>query len=646
MTRIRFNDYVSTALILLSLVVLIHVTGLFSRVDNLIFDIGQKYHVTPAPNDIVIVSIDESSLSQLGRWPWSRQIHADLIQRLKQENTSAIGLDIVFSELEQLNPAADIALAGAIRQAGNVVLPVLLETTRINGQLIETLPLPDLAESAADLGRVHAVLDEDGIARSVYLFEGIGTPVWQHFSQAVLNVALKQPSKNQFQTHISQQDSDSKNIFALQRQQQKRVSFRGPPGHFPTVSYAQVLNGEFTENTFKNKIVLIGATASGMNDLLSTPVSGLGQPMAGVEFHANVLDSMRTKGLIDAVPMWLSLVILIALALLPLVWMPKLSALSGLVSTLLYFALIGLLAAILPSVLSLWIPPSAALLPILISYPVWSWRKLEAAQRYLDQELVYLKSLILKPDAKDNPIHSYDSFDARIEQVRAAGQQLRFLQNDRKEVLAFISHDLRAPLASAMMVLEEHQQLKLRLYAPLSQALNLAEDFLQASRAEMSNRADFKELDFAGITHQAVDDAYESALRKNITLEREIVDGLVWVNGNFGLLQRAILNLVLNAIKFAPEYSTVLIRLTYASQQAVVSVVDYGTGLSLDEQKQLFKRFSRLKGGIATPDGAGLGLYFVHTVAEKHLGSVDVESEFGQKTSFNLRLPVLSFQQH
>jgi len=646
LTRIRFNDYVSTALILLSLVVLIHVTGLFSRVDNLIFDIGQKLHTTPAPNDIVIVAIDENSLSRLGRWPWSRQIHADLIQRLKQENTLAIGLDIVFSEPDQLNPSSDIALAEAIRQAGNVVLPVLLETARVNGQLIETLPLPDLAENAADLGRVHAVLDEDGIARSVYLFEGIGTPVWQHFSQAVLNVALKQPSKNQFQASIFQQDSVANSMFSLQQQQQKRVNFSGPPDHFSTISYAQVLNGEFAEDTFKDKIVLIGATASGMNDLLSTPVSGLGQPMAGVEFHANVLDSMRTAGLIDVVPIWLSLLVLIALALLPLVWMPKLSALRGLVSTLLYFVLIGLLATILPRMLSIWIPPSAALLPVLISYPVWSWRKLEAAQRYLDQELAYLKSLILKPDAKDHATHSYDSFDARIEQVRVAGQQLRFLQNDRKEVLAFISHDLRAPLASAMMVLEEHQQLKSRLYAPLSQALNLAEDFLQASRAEMSSRADFKELDFAGITHQAVDDAYESALKKNITLEREIVDGLVWVNGNFGLLHRAILNLVLNAIKFAPEYSTVLIQLTYANQQAVMSVVDYGAGISPDEQKQLFKRFSRLKGGNAAPDGAGLGLYFVHTVAEKHLGSVDVDSELGHKTSFNLRLPVLSYQQH
>ena len=230
--------------------------------------------------------------------------------------------------------------------------------------------------------------------------------------------------------------------------------------------------------------------------------------------------------------------------------------------------------------------------------------------------------------------------------MRAAGKQLRFLQNDRKEVLAFISHDLRAPLASAIMLLDEHKQLKSKLHAPLSQALHLAEDFLQASRAEMSNSADFKELDFAGVTHQAVDDAYEAALKKDIKLERDIVEGLVWVNGNFGLLQRAILNLVMNAIKFAPKHSLVLIRLRYSNNQAILNVIDHGPGIPLEEQKQLFKRFSRLKDTKATPDGAGLGLYFVHTVAEKHHGKVDVESDYGSETSFNLRLPVINFQAH
>jgi CHASE2 domain-containing sensor protein len=637
--KFSFNDYVSTALILQLLVVLIYTTGLLSRVDNLIYDIGQKLQHQKAPADVIIVAIDENSLSQLGRWPWSRKTHADLIHRLKAEGATAIGLDIIFSEADSFDVGADEALSKSIQEANNVVLPVLLESTRVNGQIIETLPLPDLANNAADLGRVHAVLDEDGIARSIYMYEGVGAPVWQHFSQAILNVAQHQKSKNKFSESSK---TVEKSMFTLVREDQRKINFLGPPGHFATISYAQVLNGEFAKNLFKDKIVLVGATASGMNDLLSTPVSGLGQPMSGVEGHANVLQSIRENKLIKPILPVYSMLILLAIVLLPLVWMPKLPALTSLISTLLFFVLVAFIATILPKAFGIWIPPSAALLPILLSYPIWSWRKLEAARKFLDYELSYLKQNLIELPATKK-INNYDSFDARIEQVRAAGEQLKFLQNDRKELLAFISHDLRAPIANAMMILEENHTLEHRLHASLLQAHNLAEDFLQASRAEMIDSTKFKEIDFAGLTHQAVDDAYESALKKNITLERDIVNGLVWVHGNFGLLQRAVLNLILNAVKFAPERSIVKIKLSFLNKQAVVSVINSGPGIPVDEQLFLFKRFSRISANQSGAEGTGLGLYFVSTVAEKHHGHADVESDIDKDTCFNLRLPVSSF---
>ena len=125
-------------------------------------------------------------------------MHAQVIDHLKKDNALVIGLDIVFAEPDLLDLYADKALAQSVMQANKVVLPVLLENTRANGQLIETLPLPSLANNAIDLGRAHVALDEEGVARSIYRFEGVGAPVWQHFSQAVLNVALHKPSKNQF----------------------------------------------------------------------------------------------------------------------------------------------------------------------------------------------------------------------------------------------------------------------------------------------------------------------------------------------------------------------------------------------------------------------------------------------------------------
>jgi signal transduction histidine kinase len=471
----------------------------------------------------------------------------------------------------------------------------------------------------------------------------VGEPVWQHFAQALLNVAQHKPSKNKFSDAQTGYQDDASNVISLVRKDQRKINYLGPSGHFQTISYAQVITGEFPKDLFKNKIVLVGATAVGLGDQFPTPVSQSSQLMPGVEFHANVLNSVRTNSLINTAPTWAAMLIMSVIALLPLLWLPKLPALKGLVYTLLAFVLLSFIAVLIPKYFGLWIPPSAGLSAILLAYPIWSWRKLEVAQKYLDNELAYLKQNLSNIPAA-NKLISYDTFYARIEQVRAAGEQLRFLQEDRKETLAFISHDIRAPLARAMMVLEENNVPNQELMAPLSQALNLAEDFLQASRAEMMNSTEFKELEFASIAHQATDDAYEAAAKKHIALERDIVDGMVWVKGNFGLLQRAMLNLILNAVKFAPAHTTVLVKLSSTTQQATFSVTNDGAGISLQQQQHLFKRFSRSKNETAAVSGAGLGLYFVYTVAEKHQGCVAVESDTGKATCFSLSLPVVGFE--
>ncbi|MGV3581725.1 MAG: CHASE2 domain-containing protein [Methylophilus sp.] len=644
--RIQFNDLASSVLILLFLALILHSTRLFSRVDNLIYDLGQRLVTTPVPEDVIIVAIDENSLSQIGRWPWSRKIHAELLHQLNQEHPAAVGFDVIFSEPDLANPLADDALASAVAESKKVVLPILLESTRANGQIVETLPLSILSQHAADFGRVHTVLDEDSIARSVNLYEGLNQPVWQLFSQAVINVAENQPSKNRF--NVGNAESNN-GFFTLMREGQRGINFLGPPGHFPSISYVQVLNGEFPKGTFNNKIVLVGATALGMNDLLTTPVSGLGLPMAGVEFHANVLESIRTNHLIQPVSFTINLILVMLLAITPMLWMPKLSALAGLLCTFLFLIIVALVSGALTK-MGVWIKPSAALVPIMLAYPIWSWRKLEAAQKYLDDELVYLRqNLIALPNQNDDSDYQgYDKFDARIKQVRVATDQLRYLQNDRKETLAFISHDLRAPLATALMAIEQDKALSSKLHKSLSQALNLAEDFLQASRAEMIDSTKFNEVDFVGLVHQAIDDAYEMAINKQIHLVRQMEEGIIWIEANFGLLHRAILNLILNAVKYGPESSNVTIQLTLntANNQAIFSVTDHGPGIPIEEQGKLFKRFSRIKGQDQVSEGAGLGLYFVRTVIEKHHGYVQINSDLGESTTFSIYLPITGFQSH
>lgn len=640
--KLLINDLASTALILLALTWLIHTTQIFNRLDNLVFDLGQKLINSPLPDDILIVAIDEYSLSELGRWPWPREIHANFINRLATEKPAAIGFDVIFSEPDQNNPASDLSLATAIDHAGNVVLPMLLESTRSNGQMIETLPLPIFADRASDIGRVHAVLDEDSIVRSIYLYEGLNSPAWQLFAQAIINTAEKLPSKNHFEPV-----NTSTQLFSINRINQRKVNFLGPTGHFPRISYAQVIKGEFPKGLFNNKIVLVGATALGMNDLLTTPVSGFGQPMPGIEFHANVLENIRKNMLIQNAPYPISILLLSLLSLLPLIWLPKNSALIGLVVTLCFIVVITVIAGVLPKLWAIWIPPSAALVPLLLAYPIWSWRKLESAQRFFNEELDHLKQNLVSLPA-DNPEKnglSYDKFDAHISQLRHASEQLRFLQKQRKETLEFISHDIRAPIAAALNEIEKHAEVDEKLYRPLFRALTLSDDFLHTSRAEMVETTSFSEIDYTSLVHQAIDDAYNAATQKNIPIQIDITDKIVWVNGSFGLLHRAILNLILNAVKYADDNTKVLITLTLNTDntQTLLAISNYGVGIPLDQRTHLFKRFSRVKEHEAIASGSGLGLYFVKTVADKHQGTIQVISDTDKPTTFTLTLPIAGF---
>ena len=628
------NDRLSTALILLLVALLTGYSGVLGRVDNLLYDLGQRVHSRPPPADLIIVAIDEDSLSKLGRWPWSRRLHAALINRLKADGARVIGLDLVIAEPDTADQPADAALAEAILHAGNVVLPVLLESSRVNGQLLETLPLPLLLEQAAALGRVHVELDEDGIARSIYLWEGVGTPAWPHFAQAVLSTAGLLPDSYS----KTPPDTPDAMPFALVRQDPRRISYLGPPGHVQTLSYAQVLTGEFAPGTFRNKIALVGATAAGMGDLLPTPVSGLRQPMPGVEVHANAMESMRSNSLIQKVDLPGMLVVVALLALMPLLWLPRLNPLGGLLFSVGWFVLVVAAAISLPAVSNLWFPVAGALLAILLAYPVWSWRRLESAGRFLDHELKRLRQE-LGPEASVQPrLQSHDPFEMRIRQVQAAAHRLRHFREEQRETLAFISHDIRAPLAAAMMQLDAlPAQTQARLSGPISRGLTLAEEFLRTSRAEMLDATRFEELDFAALVHQAIDDAYVAARAKSVKLVRALPDEPVWIQGEFGLLHRAVLNLILNAVYYAPEGSQVEIGFAEEGGFAVVNVIDHGSGIEAENLERLFRRFSR--GAAGQMSGTGLGLYFVRTVAEKHGGSVAVESEPTVFTRFALRVP-------
>ena len=176
----------------------------------------------------------------------------------------------------------------------------------------------------------------------------------------------------------------------------------------------------------------------------------------------------------------------------------------------------------------------------------------------------------------------------------------------------------------------------------LTRALDMADNFLQVSRTEVADVNKFQSLDFVGVVQEAVDGAYEVARIKNLTLAVQLPDNHLFLNEDFGLLQRAISNILLNAIKYSPQSLTIEVLLTNINNQAVLKITDKGLGIAPEKINKLFKRFSRVEGENQAPEGGGLGLYFVEVTVKKHYGNVAVESVLGKYTTFSITLPLES----
>ena len=359
------------------------------RWDLVFYDAAASVGHAAVPDDVIIVAIDDESLSRIGRWPWPRRVHAQLVRRLHEEGAKVIGLDILFAEPDAHDPPGDAALAAAIGDSARTVLPVVMEQPRPGALPLELLPAPAFATAARALAHVHVELDRDGLARSVYLREGLGAAHWPQFAEAVLRIAEPQRIAGLPGARAPQGVDGSALVW--ERDHHVLVPFRGPPGSIKRLSYARVLNGEYPQGAFANRVVLVGATATGISDNLATPVSAYGAHMPGVEFHANVFAALRDGTTISVVPKALRAWASVLIVLLLLALYPRLTPRTGLLAAVAIILVLIAASAGLLVFARIWFAPTPALVALVLSYPLWSWLRLEFAMRFLAQELERLQ---------------------------------------------------------------------------------------------------------------------------------------------------------------------------------------------------------------------------------------------------------------
>jgi adenylate cyclase len=257
----------------------------------------------PDPS-IVIVAIDDASITRIGRWPWDRAVHADLIRKLTAAGASVIGYDVNFPEPQDAKN--DQALADAIRESGHVVLPIEVTLELKNGAYTYNpssvvAPISTILGAAARSGHVNHAPDADGVIRRVPFFvhdpNGAILPV---FSMEIAKLAQRAPDI----------DAIPHDAFG-----NVIINYLGPVRSFPVIAAADVLQGQFDPSKVNGKVVLVGATAPDLHDEQITPTS-LGVAMSGVERHASLLDTLFTQDWLRPVPSVVSVIILLVLGLL------------------------------------------------------------------------------------------------------------------------------------------------------------------------------------------------------------------------------------------------------------------------------------------------------------------------------------------
>jgi CHASE2 domain-containing sensor protein/signal transduction histidine kinase len=217
---------------------------------------------------------------------------------------------------------------------------------------------------------------------------------------------------------------------------------------------------------------------------------------------------------------------------------------------------------------------------------------------------------------------------------------LRRAEQVREEALQLLTHDMRAPQATILALvdgeagLDPHLADRLRHLA--QRTIALADGYLQLARADAGGYT-MEEVDLAAIVTEAVDELWPQSKAKNIRLAGDGLDGEALVTGNYQLLLRAAVNLIGNAVKFAPPGSVVDVRLGEAGEGWQLQVIDRGPGIPPDVQARLFGRFR--SGPQASGGGVGLGLAFVRSVADGHGGTISCESRPGEGATFTLWLP-------
>ena len=334
----KYKNYLIFLLILILLIILKSFNPNYIKsISFLSFDMYQKvFPIKKQDSNVVIIDIDEKSLSKFGQFPWNRSIFAKIIENVNEANPKAIGFDVFFSEKDKQSPEEIIKSYNILSEDvinylvkikghderfrqqlenSKSVLAVLGSNVSSHGSYDRKAKarflskggdpkeytfnypysigsLEKLEKSTKGLGSISFLDQTDGIIRSLPLIVRFNKKIYPTIglemvrvgeNQKNLYVELDEVGIKRISVRPHKILTDPNGIFWIRYKESLKQQY---------ISASSVFDGNFDKARFENKFVLIGASAQGLFDLVKTP---LGVTIPGVEVHANVIENILDK---------------------------------------------------------------------------------------------------------------------------------------------------------------------------------------------------------------------------------------------------------------------------------------------------------------------------------------------------------------
>ena len=328
-------NYISFTIILLILIIIrIQNPEFVKSISSISFDSYQKiFKYNEKQDDIIIVDIDEPSLAKFGQFPWGRNVFSKILENINKENPKSIGFDIFFSEKDKQSPEEiiktysieDVNIKNALQsiEGHDEKFQKTLNETKsvlaVFGSLVPTKgtynrkgkarifakggnvknyvynykyslgSIPILEKNSKGLGSINYITQSDAVVRSLPLIMVFNDKLFPSFGLEMIRIGEK---KRSIITNLN--DNGIKNIsikpyvFNTDKNSLIWVKYnRSINNNY--ISAEKVFGNNFDNNYFKDKYVLIGASAKGLFDTVKIPT---GETVPGVQVHANVIDNL------------------------------------------------------------------------------------------------------------------------------------------------------------------------------------------------------------------------------------------------------------------------------------------------------------------------------------------------------------------